>query len=895
MYTSIKKLVLGSLLCSSLAITAQAQDLISTVGGTLYANTDWYYYRNGGDTKEYSGRLVDNNTATKWFLYNPDDFSTLPLQATFKFNTASVVAQYTITSANDAAERDPKTWTLQGSNDSTAWTILDTRTNETFTGRILTKIYDVATTGTYLYYRLNITATNGTSHFQCAEWRLVGPAPPNAPTGLAGIATSGDEINLTWTDNSANENSFVIERSIDGTNFTEIGNVPVNTTSYTDNAGLLINTLYYYRVKAVSTTLGGSTYATTNLTTLNLSGAITDITDDGGALSVSVENSGGVTANEGSLKLIDNNYSTKYLAFGNVPLGGYWALYKAKYSYVVTSYTITTANDAAGRDPKAWQFQGSNDSTNWNVLDTRANISTPLRGTKYKYSFTNTTAYTYYRLLVSEKNGSTDGVMTQIGEWEIWGMNAAAPKVPTSLDITTTTFNTVSLKWTDNSSNESSFQIERSEDNIAFSAAGTAAANATTYTDVNLYGGTLYYYRVRALSSTAGASVPSNVDTTTTLWDPNLPFSPRNLKATGISTSEISLVWEDKSANETGFKIERSFDGVAFAQIATVGADVTTYTNNGLIKASKYFYRVIAYNGSGTSYYSNLTSAITQGINTAPVFTAVRDTIACTKAFAYKVLFTGISAGTAESNQKVTMGAVSSNATLFATLSFSPVSNDSAWLTFQAAGEVKDSAVITVTAMDDGGTYNSGTDKFTRTFKIVYNPLTIAIASLEGVAIAPYQTAHLTAWGDRVTDYRWTDTVGIVSGSLTTNKLEVRPSYHTMYTVTGTNKQGCAVSSSITIGFSGNVMPNPVNVITPNGDGKNDKWIIWNINRYPDNTVTVFDRAGRRVFFKKNYFNDWDGTYNGRALEEGSYLYVITLGPGLDPVKGVVVIIRDHK
>lgn len=895
MNISIKHPGLSVLLCSSLTITTQAQDLISTVGGTLYPSTDWFYYLNGGNTAEFSGKLIDNSTATKWFLYNPDDFSSFPIQATFKFNTASVVAQYTITSANDAAERDPKNWTLQGSNDSTAWTILDTRTNETFASRIQTKIYDVATAGIYLYYRLNITATNGTSHFQCAEWRLVGPAPPNAPGNLAGTATSGAEINLSWTDNSANENSFVIERSIDGTNYTQIGSVPVNTTTYTDNAGLLMNTLYYYRVKAVSNTLGSSSYASTNVSTLNLHGAIVDITDDGGSLSVLVENSGGATAGEGSSKLIDNNYGTKYLAFGNVPAGGYWALYKAKFSYVVTSYTITTANDAAGRDPKAWQFQGSNDSLNWAVLDTRANISTPVRGTKYKYSFANTTAYTYFRLLVSEKNGSTDGVMTQLGEWEIWGMNAAAPKVPTSLSTTNTTYNSVSLQWTDNATNESGFQIERSEDNINFAAVGSAAANATTYTDQNLYGGTLYYYRVRAISSTAGASIPSNVASTTTLWDPALPFSPRNLITTAISTSEIELVWEDRSTNETGFKIERSIDGVAFSQIAAVSADITTYTNNGLTKASKYFYRVIAYNGSGTSYYSNIASAITQGVNAAPTFTVVHDTTACTKAFAYKVLVTGISAGNAESYQKVTMGAVSNNAKLFSTLSFSAVSNDSAWLTFQTAGDVKDSAIITVTATDDGGTYNSGTDKFSRTFKIVYNPITIAIASLEGITIAPYQTAHLTAYGDRVTDYRWTDTVGIVSGSLTTNKLEVKPSYHTKYTVTGTNKEGCEVSASITIGPGGSVLPNPVNVITPNGDGKNDKWIIWNINRYPDNTVTVFDRAGRRVFYQKNYYNDWDGTYNGRPLEEGSYLYVITLGNGLNPVKGVLAIVRDHK
>lgn len=890
--------MLGSLLCSGVAITAPAQDLISTVGGSLTTNYEWYYNRNGGSTTEYSGNLVDNNINTKFFLYNPDDFTSFPILAQYKFNTASIVAQYTITSGNDAQERDPKNWTFEASNDGQVWTIIDTRIGEAFSNRIQTKIYDVATPATWLYYRLNISDIKGgqNTHFQCSEWRLLGPAIPNgAPAALTAMATSGAEINLTWTDNSTNESSFVIERSLNGNTFTPIGAVPGNTTAYTDNSGLLLNTLYYYRVKAQNNT-GSSAYATTNTSTLNINGDITDVTDDGGTLTVLVENSGGATANEGSQKLADNNYGTKYLAFGTVPAGGFWTIYKAKYSYIVTGYTITTANDAAPRDCKTWQFQGSNDSTNWNTLDTRTNMSTTARSTKYKYSFSNTTAYTYYRLLVSANNGATDGVMTQIGEWEIWGMNAAAPGVPSNLGITNTTFNTVSLKWTDNASNESGFQIERSEDNLIFSPAGTASANATTYIDQNLYGGTQYYYRIRATSSTAGISIPSNVVTTTTLWDPTLPFSPRNLQATATSASDIVLTWDDKSANETGFKIERSTDGVAFTQIGTVAADVTTYTSSALIKASKYYYRVIAYNGAGTSYYSNIANAITQGVNAAPTFTFVRDTIACTKAFAYKILVTGIKAGpAAESYQKVTMGAVSSNANLFTTLSFSPVSTDSAWLTVQTTGDVKDSATITITATDDGGTYNSGADKFSRSFKLVYNPLTIAIASLEGIAIAPYQPAHLTAYGDRVTDYRWTDTTGIVSGSLTTNKLEVKPTYHTKYTVTGSNQSGCSVQSSIVIGLNGNVLLNPVNVITPNGDGKNDKWIIWNINRYPDNEVKVFDRAGRPVFYKKNYFNDWDGTYNGHPLDEGSYLYVITLGPGIEPVKGVVVIVRDHK
>ncbi|RYY07858.1 MAG: gliding motility-associated C-terminal domain-containing protein, partial [Sphingobacteriaceae bacterium] len=83
------------------------------------------------------------------------------------------------------------------------------------------------------------------------------------------------------------------------------------------------------------------------------------------------------------------------------------------------------------------------------------------------------------------------------------------------------------------------------------------------------------------------------------------------------------------------------------------------------------------------------------------------------------------------------------------------------------------------------------------------------------------------------------------------------------------------------------------NVITPNGDGKNDTWVIKNIDYYPSNTVKVFDKAGRIVYQKQGYTNDWNGTYNNTALTQGTYYYVIDFGAGLGTFKGYITIIRD--
>ena len=87
----------------------------------------------------------------------------------------------------------------------------------------------------------------------------------------------------------------------------------------------------------------------------------------------------------------------------------------------------------------------------------------------------------------------------------------------------------------------------------------------------------------------------------------------------------------------------------------------------------------------------------------------------------------------------------------------------------------------------------------------------------------------------------------------------------------------------------------PNNILTANGDGKNDAWFIKDLDRFPDNEVRVFDRAGRLVFTAKNYQNDWTGNLSGFPLNEDTYYYVITLKKdGKDGVvKGFISIINE--
>jgi len=75
--------------------------------------------------------------------------------------------------------------------------------------------------------------------------------PPSAPSQLAATTASSSQINLTWADNSNNEDNFVVERSLNGIDFTVAATLAANLTSYSDT-GLQSATTYTYRLSAVN-------------------------------------------------------------------------------------------------------------------------------------------------------------------------------------------------------------------------------------------------------------------------------------------------------------------------------------------------------------------------------------------------------------------------------------------------------------------------------------------------------------------------------------------------------------------------------------------------------------------------------------------------------------------
>jgi hypothetical protein len=120
---------------------------------------------------ETTEKLADGLTSTKWLVNTATGY----VQYDFGADVTREIKRYRMTSANDAQDRDPMDWTLQGSNNGTDFTVLDTRTNEAFANRLEVKELRVTTPGEYRYYRLDITAnksSGSTTIIQLAEWRL---------------------------------------------------------------------------------------------------------------------------------------------------------------------------------------------------------------------------------------------------------------------------------------------------------------------------------------------------------------------------------------------------------------------------------------------------------------------------------------------------------------------------------------------------------------------------------------------------------------------------------------------------------------------------------------------------------------------------------------------------
>lgn len=157
----------GSATLSEIQLFGANEKLATDVtanGGTI---TGQYPGFQADGYNETVGNLIDNDIATKYCVTGHKS-----CWIQYDTPTPVVVDRYSITNANNYVGRNPKSWTLEGSNDGKNWTTLDTRNDRSFMVRLNTVEYPVNNSEPYSHYRLNINENNGDNDLQLAKWQL---------------------------------------------------------------------------------------------------------------------------------------------------------------------------------------------------------------------------------------------------------------------------------------------------------------------------------------------------------------------------------------------------------------------------------------------------------------------------------------------------------------------------------------------------------------------------------------------------------------------------------------------------------------------------------------------------------------------------------------------------
>ena len=530
---------------------------IATLGSnvTTYNNTGLnasttYYYRVYATNS--AGNSANSNTASAATSAPP---VTIPAAPTGLAASAASSSQINLTWTDNSSDETGFIVERSASSGGTFTSIATLGSNVT------TYSNTGLSASTTYYYRVCATNSAGNSDYSNTASAATSAPPvtiPAAPTSLAASTASSSQINLTWTDNSSNETGFIVERAASsGGTFAQIATLGSNVTSYS-NTGLSASTTYYYRVCA-SNSAGNSTYS--NTASAATSAPPATIPADPSDLSATA-----ALSTEIDLTWIDNSTDESSFIIERSASSGGTFTQIATVGSNVTNYTNT--------------------------------------------GLTASTAY-YYRVCASNSAGKSG--YTNIAWDTTSAPPATQPTAPTGLAASATSSSQIDLTWTDNSSNETGFIVERSTSSGGtYTSIATLGLNVTTYSNTGLSASTTYYYRVCATNS-AGNSTYSNTASAATPAPPvTKPTAPTGLSASAVSTSQINLTWTDTSSNETGFIVERSASsGGTYASIATLGSNVTTYSNTGLSASTTYYYRVCATNSAGNSAYSNTASAAT--------------------------------------------------------------------------------------------------------------------------------------------------------------------------------------------------------------------------------------------------------------------------------------------
>ena len=383
--------------------------------------------------------------------------------------------------------------------------------------------------------------------------------PPAAPSNLAAQTFSSSRVDLTWTDNATSETGYYVERAPDNAGvagtYVQITSLAANATSYS-SLGLAPGTTFWFRVRAFNAS-NSSPYSN-EISALTLQVPATPTNLQGQAISTT----------RIDLTWTDNATNE-------------------------TAYNVERAPDNAG------------------AAGTFAQIASLAAGAT-SYSNTGLGANTRYWYRVRAANATdVSAYSSSLSVTTLQG-----PAAPSNLVAQAASATQINLTWTDNTTTETGFTVERAPDNAGaagtFAAIATLTANTTSYNDGSLTQNTRYWYRVRAFTAADVSAYSASANATTPFLP---PAAPTNLQAQAMSSSRIDLSWTDNANNESGFLVERALDNAgvpgSFLQIASLGANVVGYSSTGLSPSTKYWHRVRSFNSAQNSAYTSSVSATT--------------------------------------------------------------------------------------------------------------------------------------------------------------------------------------------------------------------------------------------------------------------------------------------
>ncbi|PTA43102.1 hypothetical protein [Micromonospora sp. RP3T] len=228
-------------------------------------------------------------------------------------------------------------------------------------------------------------------------------------------------------------------------------------------------------------------------------------------------------------------------------------------------------------------------------------------------SYTDSTAVpgtTYFYRVRRENSASYSG-------WSNTASAVVTLTAPTNLTATqpSGTPVRVTLNWI-NRSYSTSVELQRAT-NAAFTTGLTTVtlgANATSYTDTTVVGGTTYYYRVRTVY--LGVGSPWSNTATITVGAP--PAAPTNLAGTAVAvaggTATVNLTWQESASSVvTSFVLQRATNVAFTANLATFtpAGTARSYSDTGRARSTTYYYRIQAVNSFGSSAFSGVIAVTT--------------------------------------------------------------------------------------------------------------------------------------------------------------------------------------------------------------------------------------------------------------------------------------------